>query len=150
MRQNEAAKGILFILPAFVLLVVILGFPAIAAVLQSFNLFWVERVSFTAAEYTGLVFDTEFRNAFSNTIGLVALVVAFHVVFGLAVALLLNLDLKAKWLFRVIALLPWTMPDVIAGLLWRFMFDTLSGVVNGVLLRVGALEQPFDFLGQPI
>jgi multiple sugar transport system permease protein len=149
MRLSEAAKGFLFITPALVLLVVILGFPATAAILQSFSLFWVDRPSFTATEYTRLAFDPEFRNAFANTIGLVALVVTFHFVFGLVVALLLNLDIKAKWLFRVIALLPWTMPDVIAGLLWRFMFDTLPGVVNAVLMRVGALDQPFDFLGQP-
>jgi multiple sugar transport system permease protein len=149
MRRSEAAKGLLFVLPAFMLLVLILGFPAIAALLQSLNLFWVDRPAFTTAEYTGLLSDAEFRNAFVKTLGLVSLAVGFHVAVGLTVALLLNLDVRAKWLFRVIALLPWTMPDVIAGLLWRFMFDTLTGVVNGVLLRIGVLDQPFDFLGHP-
>jgi multiple sugar transport system permease protein len=149
MLKSEAAKGILFVAPAVLLLFAILGFPALAAVLQSFNLFWVDRPSFTGAQYLSLPFDSEFRNALTNTAGLVGVVVTFHVAFGFSVALLLNLDIRGKWLFRVVALLPWTMPDVIGGLLWRFMFDTLPGVVNGVLLRTGAIGQPFDFLGHP-
>jgi multiple sugar transport system permease protein len=49
-----------------------------------------------------------------------------------------------------VAILPWTMPDVIGGLIWRFMFDTLPGIVNSVLLRIGAVAEGIDWLGSPL
>jgi ABC-type sugar transport system permease subunit len=42
------------------------------------------------------------------------------------------------------------MPDVIGGLIWKFIFDTLPGFVNGVLIRGGVLAEPIDFFGTPL
>ena len=145
----ERRLGLLFILPALLLLFLILGFPAVAAILQSFSLAWVDQPAFSLGSYARMISDEDFRVALINTTVFVAIVVCFHMALGLAVALLLNLDIWAKWLFRVVALLPWTMPDVIGGLVWRFLFDTLPGAVNSVLLRVGAIATPVDWLSQP-
>lgn len=138
-----------FIAPAFVMLVVILGFPAVAAILQSFNLVWVTKPGFTLASYRMLLTDAQFHTSLYNTICFVAATVSFHLAMGLGVALLLNAEVRGKWLFRVVALLPWTIPDVIGGIVWRFMFDTLPGIVNAILLRTGAVTEPVDWLGSP-
>jgi multiple sugar transport system permease protein len=147
MRDNY--KGYLFILPALLMLVIILGFPALAAFLQSFNLMWVARPGFSLGAYNALAGDPEFLRSLLNTIVFVLVVVANHLVIGLSIALLLNMDLRFKWMWRVVAILPWTMPDVIGGLVWRFMFDTLSGIVNSVLLHTHLAAEPVDWLGQP-
>ena len=147
--MRDYYKGYLFILPAFLLLLIILGFPAVAAFLQSFNLMWVATPSFTLGAYKALAFDPEFLTSLMNTVIFVTVVVSSHLVIGLGVALLLNMDLRFKWLWRVVAILPWTMPDVIGGLVWRFMFDTLPGIVNSVLLRTGISVEPIDWLGNP-
>jgi multiple sugar transport system permease protein len=150
MQIHDRHKGYLFILPAFILLVSILGFPAIAAVLQSFNLMWVSKPSFTISSYLRLFQDAEFLGSLVNTIIFVSTTVSFHLLIGLGVALLLNLEIKRRHIFRVIAILPWTMPDVIGGLVWKFILDTLPGFVNGVLIRGGMLVEPIDFLGTPL
>ena len=147
MRDNY--KGYLFILPALLMLVVILGFPALAAFLQSFNLMWVAKPGFSLGAYRALADDAEFLHSLLNTVVFVVVVVSSHLVFGLSIALLLNMDIKFKWMWRVVAILPWTMPDVIGGLVWRFMFDTLPGIVNSVLLRTHLATEPVDWLGQP-
>ncbi|MDQ2078983.1 sugar ABC transporter permease [Xanthobacteraceae bacterium Astr-EGSB] len=147
MRDNY--KGYLFILPALLMLVVILGFPALAAFLQSFNLMWVAKPGFSLGAYRALVDDAEFLHSLFNTVVFVVVVVSSHLVVGLSIALLLNMDIKFKWMWRVVAILPWTMPDVIGGLVWRFMFDTLPGIVNSVLLRTHLTTEPVDWLGQP-
>lgn len=147
MRDNY--KGYLFILPAFLMLVLILGFPAVAAVLQSFNLMWVSKPTFTVGAYQALAQDPEFLRSLLNTVLFVTVVVSSHLAIGLGVALLLNMDIRFKWLWRVVAILPWTMPDVIGGLVWRFMFDTLPGIVNSLLLRTGLSTEPIDWLGRP-
>jgi multiple sugar transport system permease protein len=150
MLIHDRHKGYLFILPAFILLVSILGFPAIAAILQSFNLMWVSKPSFTISSYLRLFEDAEFLGTLVNTVIFVSTTVSFHLLIGLGVALLLNLEMKRRHVFRVIAILPWTMPDVIGGLIWKFIFDTLPGFVNGVLIRGGMRAEPIDFFGTPL
>lgn len=149
MSIKEHNKGYLFILPALLFLVIILGFPAVAAVLQSFNIMWVPEPSFSTKSYVRLLGDVEFRTSVLNTVIFVTSTVGFHLLIGLGVALLLNMEIKNKHFFRVVAILPWTVPDVIGGLIWRFMFDTLPGIVNAVLLKIGLVANPVDWLGNP-
>jgi len=149
MQIHDRYKGYFFILPAFILLLTILGFPALAAILQSFNIMWVSKPSFTVSSYGRLLHDKEFLGSFLNTIIFVSTTVCFHLLIGLGIALLLNMEIKKKHYFRVIAILPWTVPDVIGGLIWKFIFDTLPGFVNSVLIRGGFLVEPIDWLGTP-
>jgi multiple sugar transport system permease protein len=56
---------------------------------------------------------------------------------SLALALLLNLDLKLRWLARTLALVPWAIPPVIVAIMWRLMLHPRSGAVNKVLRELG-------------
>lgn len=149
MQIHDRYKCYFFILPAFMLLLTILGFPALAAILQSFNIVWVSKPSFTISSYIRLFHDIEFLTSFLNTVIFVSTTVCFHLLIGLGVALLLNMEIKKKHYFRVIAILPWTVPDVIGGLIWKFIFDTLPGFINSVLIKGGFLIEPIDWLGTP-
>ena len=117
--------------------------------LQSFNLVWVKTPSFSLASYSRLIGDAEFLGTLKNTVIFVGFTVGFHLLIGLGVALLLNLEIRNKRFFRVIAILPWTVPDVIGGLIWRFMFDTLPGMINAMLLEFAIISDPIDWLGNP-
>ena len=145
--EREDVKGVLFVLPALLLLIAVLGFPAVAAVLQSFNLLWTDKPSFSLAAYRQLLDDPAFARAAWNTFLFVLATVSFHLLLGLAVAMLLNMEVRFKWLFRVIALLPWTVPDVFAGLVWRFMLDPLAGFINSMLITFTGQTEPVDWLG---
>jgi len=149
MTRSEVRQGYFFVAPAFILLLGVLGIPALTAVLQSFNVLWVRDAGFSLDAYRQLASDPAFATALWNTVRYVTLVVSLHVVLGLAVALLLNLDIPAKWFFRVVAILPWTIPDVIGGIVWRFVFDTLTGMINSVAIVIGLIDQPVDWLGTP-
>jgi multiple sugar transport system permease protein len=52
-------------------------------------------------------------------------------------ALLANLPFRAKWPVRLGLLLPWALPLVFAGLIFRWFFDSQYGVVNDVIVRLG-------------
>lgn len=145
--EREDVKGVLFVLPALLLLIAVLGFPAVGAILQSVNLLWADRPSFSVAAYLQLVADPAFANAARNTSLFVVATVSFHLLLGLAVAMLLNLEVRLKWLFRVVALLPWTVPDVFAGLVWRFMVDPLAGFINSLLITFAGQTEPVEWLG---
>jgi multiple sugar transport system permease protein len=148
-KLTNQRVGFYFALPAIILLVVILGFPAIAALLQSFDLLWGARAGPSLANYTELITDSGYHNALSNTGLFVLCTVTIHMALGLGVAMLLNMDVKLKWVFRIAALLPWTVPDVIGGMLWRFMFDTMAGFINAIGLAMHWIDAPVDWLGNP-
>ncbi len=43
-------------------------------------------------------------------------------------------------------LLPWAVASIVAGIFWRFIFDTHYGIVNGVLIGLGLIDEPFNWL----
>jgi multiple sugar transport system permease protein len=147
-RMTNHRTGFFFVLPAVLLLLIILGFPACAAILQSFDILWADSATGAGlANYVAVATDPAAWNALWITAKFVVLTVVFHLVFGLLVALLLNKNMPGKWFFRVAAILPWTIPDIIAGIVWRFMLDPLGGFLNALLAQLGMIQEPVDWLG---
>jgi multiple sugar transport system permease protein len=52
---------------------------------------------------------------------------------GLGLALLLNLDLRLRWLARTLALVPWAVPPVIVAIMWRLMLNPNYGPINQLI-----------------
>ncbi len=138
-----------FVLPGVFLLIVVLGWPAVASILYSFESTKAGDAAYTFANYQSLLKDPFFNTTFWNTAVFVFFSVAAHMVLGLAVAMVLNSALPAKPVFRVIALLPWVVPDVVAGIIWKWMFDPIYGALNDLMIRIGLLENPVEWLSNP-
>jgi multiple sugar transport system permease protein len=137
-----------FVLPGTLLLVLVLGYPAIQSILYSF---YPEGggSAYTLNNYSILFKDPVFRQVFGNTVLFVILSVASHLLLGLGVALVLNKEIFAKPLFRLIALLPWVVPDVVAGIIWRWMYDPVYGSFNDLLMKVGLISTYVQWLSNP-
>jgi len=140
---------VIFVLPGVLLLVLVLGFPAITSLSYSIRPEQAGTVSYTLSNYSNLLKDPFFSRTFWNTAVFVFLSVASHMLLGLAVAMVLNTALPAKPLFRVIALLPWVVPDVVAGIIWKWMFDPIYGAVNDLLLKIGLIDTSVEWLSNP-
>jgi arabinogalactan oligomer/maltooligosaccharide transport system permease protein len=64
--------------------------------------------------------------------------VTVGVTFGFILALALNTEgLKGKWLYRILLILPWAIPNYITALVWRGMFHPQFGVINQFLQMFG-------------
>lgn len=81
--------------------------------------------------------DDRFWTALWNTLLIVLVTVPGALVVGLLLALLANLPFRVKWPIRLGLLLPWALPLVFAGLIFRWFFDSQYGVVNDVIVRLG-------------
>ena len=150
LHRRHTRQGLAFILPCFVLLGLVLGFPMVVAVVNSFTPLWSRGLSgFTTDYYRRLLQDPIFLNSLVRTVYFVGATVALHLVLGLGMALVLNSAIRARRLFRIVALLPWTVPDVVAGLVWGWMYDPLSGILNDALLRLGVITSPIEWLATP-
>jgi multiple sugar transport system permease protein len=138
---------IVFVLPGLLLLILVLGFPSITSILYSIKA--EQTGTYTLANYNYLLKDPFFKTTFLNTVIFVSASVATHMILGLAVAMVLNSAIPARPLFRLIALLPWVVPDVVAGIIWKWMFDPIYGAVNDVLLKVGLINTSVEWLSNP-
>lgn len=72
------------------------------------------------------------------------------VLLGLGVALLLNQRLRGLWLLRWIILLPWAIPLVAAGVMWRLLVHGNFGALNGLLFQLGVISSYIPFLSDPV
>ncbi|CAM5511663.1 Transporter integral membrane protein OS=Streptomyces aurantiogriseus OX=66870 GN=GCM10010251_48610 PE=3 SV=1 [Streptomyces aurantiogriseus] len=56
---------------------------------------------------------------------------------ALGLALLLNQELRLRWLARALAIVPWAMPEVVVGIMWRLVYSPDAGVLNETLRDLG-------------
>ena len=128
----------MFVLPATLLLVAVLVFPAFVTLKLSFSPegSGAATATFTLDHYRGALGDTVLAQTFKNTFAFVAWSLVGHLLLGLALALALNEALPGQTLFRLIVLVPWTIPDVVAGILFKWVFNPVHGIVNPLLQTV--------------
>ncbi len=69
-----------------------------------------------------------------------------QILLGLGLALLLNSKLRLTKISRIIILIPWAMPPIIRGIMWRLMYDVDSGVFNYLLIDYGFIDNPINWL----
>jgi multiple sugar transport system permease protein len=149
LKMTDQLRGYFFVLPCVLLLVLVLGFPALIAIANSFTPLWSPESTFTLINYKDLLQDTLFWNALIVTITFVCGTVGLHLVVGMIVALALNSAIRGRSFFQIVAILPWTIPDVISGLIWRFLYNPTSGILNHVLMQVGIIDQYVEWLSDP-
>jgi len=148
--MKDKNYGFVLTTPALGFFVLVLAVPVIMAVINSFSPIWSGKIShFTLNNYKNLVDDPVFIATFWNTILFVSCTVGFHLVLGFIIALALNNEIPMMRFFRVIAILPWTIPDSISGLIWRFMFNPLHGAINQVLMFFHLINDPIEWLSIP-
>lgn len=90
---------------------------------------------------------------FQNSLKITAVYALFAVtgviLYGLGVALLLNSKIKLAGPLKVVILLPWALPAVVSGLLWKWVLNADFGILNGLLLALGLIKSYIPFLADP-
>ncbi|MFZ2636215.1 MAG: sugar ABC transporter permease [Rectinemataceae bacterium] len=81
--------------------------------------------------------QTGFFKVLGRTVVWTLVQISFHVLGGLALALLLNKKIHLKGLYRTILVLPWAVPQIVAVLAWRGEFNFEYGYINVLLGKIG-------------
>jgi len=95
-----------------------------------------------------VIADEQFLVAGRNTLLFSLWAVVLVTMIGLFAALLLNNRLRGFGVLRALTLLPWAMPLVSAGIIWKLMLHGNFGAINGLLLQFGFIDNYVSFLGQ--
>jgi len=142
LAQSERLLGFAMLAPAFALLALVVVYPVVTLLITSFY----EVDQGTPAHLAPFVGFENYQRAFEDgrfwTSTLNTLIYAFisvpgALVVGLGLALLANRPYRVKWPVRLGLLLPWALPVVFAGLIFRWFFDYQQGIVNDVIVRLG-------------
>jgi multiple sugar transport system permease protein len=99
--------------------------------------------------YVQVLHDSSTHVALANTAVFVALTVPSVIVLGFLVALLLNQRVWGFGILRAIVLLPWSIPLVSAGIIWRLLLHGDFGALNGLLYQVGLTHGYVPWLSTP-
>ena len=99
--------------------------------------------------YISLVSDPAFLTSLKVTVAFVVVVLGLTVILGTALALVLNETFLGRGVLRSLVLLPWAMPGVVNGLMWRTIFDAKTGPLNGLLYELGLIDSYQAWLTSP-
>ncbi|MFI7129409.1 carbohydrate ABC transporter permease [Nonomuraea sp. NPDC050153] len=153
-RRPDRTGGVLgyvFVSPMMFYLLLIMAVPLLWAVWVSLT---DKRVGAPGefvglANYGDLLTDGLFWRTTWNTLVFTLGAVVLKVVFGLAMALVLNEKFRGRALFRVLLFLPWTVPTIVSVFAWQWMFSDVGGAFNAILRMVGLADAPVPWLTDP-
>ena len=97
--------------------------------------------------YATLFTNTFFRSAVWITVLMTVAAIAFSVLIGLGIALLLDREFLGRGLVRTLLITPFLIMPVVAGLVWNTqIFHSLYGILNWVISGIGL--EPIEFVGR--
>ena len=151
LRNNRNFLGLLFMLPAAVLLLVFLTYPLFLGVWLGLTDVKVGRPGrFIGLDnYFWLFEDSVFWLSVFNTFLYTVVASIIKFVLGLWLAMILNNHIPFKAFIRAIVLLPFIVPTVLSALAFWWIYDSQDSVISWILIEMGLIDTTIDFLGQP-
>ncbi|MFF8028561.1 carbohydrate ABC transporter permease [Streptomyces sp. NPDC007896] len=90
-----------------------------------------------ALNFQDLLHDTLFWDSFRIGLLWAVGVTVPQFLLALGLALLLDQDLRFRPLARALAIIPWAMPEVVVGIMWRLVYNPDAGILNETLRDLG-------------
>jgi multiple sugar transport system permease protein len=149
-RFTSAARSRLYafalLAPAIVVVLLVIVYPLVVAGQMSFydvQVFRRDR-GFTGTpglfNYRDMVENAAFWRSLRVTLGYVFWGTVGSFGIGLFTAVLLNQPFRGRFLARILVMMPWPIPGVVAATIFMWMFNSSFGVINYLLLQVGLIE----------
>jgi len=142
--------GWLFVAPAIVLVVVLVLYPMVHGFQQSIEsggfLFGEKPGYVGLRNYKDVLNDPVSRDAMRHTLEYVVLAVALEMVLGIFVAVTLHRVFRGRGFVLAVLILPWALPSVVSGVLWRRVFDPDNGLLNSLLMQLHIISEPHVWL----
>jgi multiple sugar transport system permease protein len=149
-ERRGLITGLLFISPWILGFLAFQVFPFFASLYYSFTFYSVLGTPkwIGLANYSNLANDPRFRTALYNSTYFAAFAVPLGAIFALLVAMLLNTKVVGRPVFRTIFYIPSIAPVVATSIVWLWMFNPRSGIINYLLSFIGV--DGVGWLGDPV
>ena len=152
-RQQDAVTGLLLLLPALVIILGVTLQPVLTTLYLSFfnaTLSKTAIMAFTGLEnYVSLLKDELFWKTIGRTFYFTIVSVSLELILGIAVAQLINAHPPGWQFLRTSLIIPWAVPTIVNGAMWRWIYNADYGALNGLLLQFGIINKYIPWLISP-
>jgi multiple sugar transport system permease protein len=154
-RRKQQVSGWLFLSPAIAYLLFAFALPIVYNVMLSFEETSPATIANFTAPWAGL---DNYRAVFNDPTSRDAILRTFEFTFGsllgqfvigFALALLFSLRFPGGTLARSLIIVPWLLPLIVTGVIFRFLFQAEGGAVNQLLVNLGVVDSPVQWLNDP-
>jgi multiple sugar transport system permease protein len=153
-RYRRAAR-LAFLIPAGLYVLFAFVVPVIYNLILSFEVTTPATIASLFAPWAGLsnykvtLLNSITQSALIRTLTFTVLSLLFQFLIGFGLALLFNLRFPLNKLARSLVIVPWLLPFLVTGFIFRFLFQLEAGAVNQVLLDVHLIHAPIGYLLSP-
>ena len=143
--QQEMRDGFLMLLPAIALITVITLLPVLFTLVLSFTDTPISHP--TPQNFVGLtnylhfLGSADFWSAIWRTLYFTMVSVGVELVLGLAIALLIHAKPWGWQFLRASLIIPWAVPTIVNGAIWRWIYNDLNGILNYVLYKLHLISE---------
>jgi len=144
-----------FLIPAGLYVLFAFVVPVIYNLILSFEVTTPATIASLFAPWTGLsnykvtLLNSITQSALIRTLTFTVLSLLFQFLIGFGLALLFNLRFPLNKLARSLVIVPWLLPFLVTGFIFRFLFQLEAGAVNQVLLDVHLIHASIGYLLSP-
>ena len=136
--RRERIFAVSLLAPCFLFVAIFAFYPILYSVYLSLHkivlsLPYLGRPFVGLENYKELLHDKNALLSLINTLIFVFTTTFFEILFGLAIALVINRHFKGRGIVRAAILIPWAIPTVVSSQMWRFIFNDNYGLLNYLL-----------------
>lgn len=158
MKSNALSRKrkrfcLFMVLPAIILPLIFTYYPMVKGSMMAFqsynlmdisNIKWIGLGNFEKLFKSGI--GNNFYQVLENTLKWVLISLFFQFTIGFGLALLLKKKFKGSGIYQGLIFFPWAVSGFVIGIMWRWMFNGTSGVINDILIRFGLIESSVGWL----
>lgn len=146
--MRNTTLAFLFVSPALLVLLAVLGWPLVQAVILSFQDVGVigSQGHFVGFDnYVAILGTAGFWRALGRSVVWVLGNAVVQTILALATALILNQRFPGVGIARTWVILTWIVPTVVVVIIWRWLLSSSGGMINPLLVQTGLIERPVGF-----
>ncbi|ERK68897.1 ABC transporter, permease protein [Leptotrichia sp. oral taxon 215 str. W9775] len=147
--MRKDTKGTLLLLPCLLLLLISVILPVVLTFrysLKYYNLTEPQNEKFIWFEnYVKIFKDPHFYNALYNSVIILIMVMIIGLVFSIITGLVLNVKSKINPVLTALVIIPWAMPPIVNGIMWKFIFFPGYGFMNKILMNLHLIKSPISW-----
>ena len=154
-RWRKQLIRLTFLLPLLLYIIIFYGYPLIYSIQISLEQYDLQAEILGSAPFVGLanyfavISNSTFQSAAIHTLLFTLLSIAPQFLLGLGLALFFERHFPLGRFLRALFLLPWLLPLVVSGTIWKWLFNETNGLIDQVLAGFHLLPPHFGWLTTP-
>lgn len=153
LSQQDALLGLALILPGMIIILGISLQPILStlylSLFETSRGIEAQRTFVGFGNYVNLLTDTVFWITIGRTLYFTIVSVGLELLLGLAIAQLIHSHPPGWQFLRTSLIIPWAVPTIVNGTMWRWIYNADYGALNGLLYQLGLIDKYVPWLTQP-